>query len=359
MLSIRSKTERGILMSKQKQAQLRKDVMPYATSNTKASIFQLINTVPPFFILWFLAYQSLSISIWLSLALSAGAALFVVRMFIIFHDCAHQSFFKNKKLNRILGTLTGILTHFAFEKWKRSHSIHHATSGNLDQRGTGDIWVMTVKEYQKSSKWEKFVYRLYRNPVVMFGLGPIYLFLVDNRFNRKGARKKERINTYVINASLVLVYALMIWAIGWQAFLLVQLPVIYIAGALGIWLFYVQHQFEDSYFENESEWDYVKAAVDGSSYYKLPKVLEWLTGNIGYHHVHHLSPRVPNYHLEKAHSETPPLHKATTITLKSSLESIRFRLYDEDNKRFIGFKEVKKLKSRKVSINTQPSFQEK
>ncbi|SER35733.1 omega-6 fatty acid desaturase (delta-12 desaturase) [Gracilibacillus ureilyticus] len=330
-------------MSKQKQAQLRKDVMPYATSQTKKSVIQIFNTIIPFFLLWFLAYQSLSVSIFLSLGISIIAAGFMVRTFIIFHDCAHQSFFKNKKLNRILGTITGVITHFAFEKWKREHSIHHATSGNLDQRGTGDIWIMTVEEYKQASKFERLQYRLYRHPLVMFGLGPFLLFLYENRVNRKDARKKERLNTYLINILLLIAYTVIALTLGWKAILLVQLPIAYIAGVLGIWLFYVQHQFEDSYFENESEWDYVKAAVDGSSYYKLPKWLEWLTGNIGYHHVHHLAPRVPNYNLEKAHQETPPLHKATTITLKTSLESIRFRLYDEDQKTFVSFKEMGKM----------------
>jgi acyl-lipid omega-6 desaturase (Delta-12 desaturase) len=331
-------------MSKQKQAQLRKDVMPYATSQTKSSLIQIANTIVPFFILWFFAYQSLSISIWLSLPFSILAAGFMVRTFIIFHDCAHQSFFQNKKWNRILGTITGVLTHFAFEKWKREHSIHHATSGNLDQRGTGDIWIMTVEEYKNASSFEKLQYRLYRHPLVMFGLGPFLLFLYENRVNRKDARKKERINTYIINISLLIVYTVMYFTLGWEAIVFVQLPIAYVAGVLGIWLFYVQHQFEDSYFEHESEWDYVKAAVDGSSYYKLPRWLEWMTGNIGYHHVHHLAPRVPNYNLEKAHTETPPLQKATTITLKTSLESIRFRLYDENQKTFISFKELKKSK---------------
>lgn len=331
------------MMSKQKQAQLRKDVMPYATSQTKKSVIQIFNTIIPFFLLWFLAYQSLSVSIFLSLGISIIAAGFMVRTFIIFHDCAHQSFFKNKKLNRILGTITGVITHFAFEKWKREHSIHHATSGNLDQRGTGDIWIMTVEEYKQASKFERLQYRLYRHPLVMFGLGPFLLFLYENRVNRKDARKKERLNTYLINILLLIAYTVIALTLGWKAILLVQLPIAYIAGVLGIWLFYVQHQFEDSYFENESEWDYVKAAVDGSSYYKLPKWLEWLTGNIGYHHVHHLAPRVPNYNLEKAHQETPPLHKATTITLKTSLESIRFRLYDEDQKTFVSFKEMGKM----------------
>ncbi|WP_067728052.1 fatty acid desaturase [Oceanobacillus damuensis] len=330
-------------MSKQKQAQLRKSVAPYASSNTKASIIQLINSIVPFILLWFLSYQSLSISIWLSLAISVIAAGFVVRIFIIFHDCTHMSFFKNAKANRVVGTITGIITHFAFEKWKREHSIHHATSGNLDKRGTGDVWVMTAQEFTDASFWGRLSYRLYRNPLVMFGLGPVYLFLISNRFNRKGAKRKERLNTYLINISIVAIYAALIWTIGWQAFLIIQLPILFIAGASGIWLFYVQHQFEDSYFENEDEWDYVKAAVDGSSYYKLPKVIEWLTGSIGYHHVHHLSPRVPNYNLEKAHESTPPLHQATTITLKTSLQSIRFRLYDQASRSFISFKEYKEM----------------
>ncbi|MEK4300312.1 fatty acid desaturase [Oceanobacillus sp. FSL W8-0428] len=328
-------------MSKQKQVQLRKDVMPFAKSKMKTSIVQLLNTIPPFFILWFLAYQSLAVSIWLSLVCSIAAAGFMVRTFIIFHDCAHQSFFKNPKYNRLLGTITGVITHFPFEKWKREHAIHHATSGNLDQRGTGDIWIMTVEEYKQATKWERLQYRLYRNPIILFGLGPFSLFLYSNRINRKDARKKERRNTYIINIVLIAIYCLIGFLLGWQALVFVQLPIAYIAGVLGIWLFYVQHQFEDSYFENESEWDYVKAAVDGSSYYKLPKWLEWMTGSIGYHHVHHLAPKVPNYNLEQAHRETPPLHKATTITLKTSLESIKFRLYDEEQKTFISFRAMK------------------
>ncbi|WP_163969326.1 fatty acid desaturase [Oceanobacillus halotolerans] len=342
-------------MSKQKQAQLRKSVAAFANSDGKASIIQLVNTILPFFLLWFLAYQSLSISIWLSFALSIIAAGFVIRIFIIFHDCTHGSFFKSGKANRVVGTITGIITLFAFEKWKRSHAIHHATSSNLDKRGTGDVWVMTVDEYIAASFWGRLAYRLYRNPIIMFGLGPLYLFLISNRFNRKGAKRKERMNTYVINLSIGVIYAILIWAVGWQAFLLVQLPIVFVSGSLGIWLFYVQHQFEDSYFENEDEWDFVKAAVDGSSYYKLPKVMQWITGSIGFHHVHHLSPKVPNYNLEKAHESTPPLQKATTITLASSLKSIRFRLYDEASKSFVSFKEVKSLlKKNKLNIQMNP-----
>ncbi|WP_164667297.1 fatty acid desaturase [Virgibacillus doumboii] len=350
-------------MSKQKQVQLKKSVATFANPDIRASVRQLINTILPFLLIWFLAYQSLSVSVWLTLALAVVAAGFVIRIFIIFHDCTHGSFFKNGKANRIVGTITGIITLFAFEKWKRSHAIHHATSSNLDKRGTGDVWVMTVDEYVAASFWGRLAYRLYRNPIVMFGLGPIYLFLISNRFNRKGAKRKERMNTYLINASVAVIYALLIWAIGWQAFLIIQLPILFIAGSLGIWLFYVQHQFEDSYFENEDEWDFVKAAVDGSSYYKLPKVMQWMTGSIGFHHVHHLSPRVPNYKLEEAHESTPPLQQATTITLASSLKSIRFRLFDEENKSFVSFREIKdRLKKRKSGIQMstgRSSIQEK
>lgn len=276
----------------------------------------------------------------------------MIRSFIIFHDCTHGSFFKNKKLNNLFGNVTGVITHFAYEKWKKEHAIHHATSGNLDKRGVGDIWVMTVKEYEEASKWERFQYRLYRNPVILFGFGPLYLFLIANRVNRKAAKRQERINTHVLTLIIVAIYLLIGFTLGWHVLLMVQLPIIYIAGMAGIWLFYVQHQFEDSYFENESEWDFVKAAVDGSSYYKLPAWLEWMTGSIGYHHVHHLAPRVPNYHLEEAHENTPPLHQATTITLKTSLESIKFRLYDEENNTFITFKKMKERLAGKTAENT-------
>lgn len=346
-------------MSKQKQAQLKENVAPFAKSDTKSSIKQLINTLLPFFMLWFLAYQSLAISIWITIPLAICAAGFVIRIFIIFHDCTHLSFFKNKKANRIIGTMTGIITLFPYEKWKREHAIHHATSSNLDKRGTGDVWVMTVDEYVAASFWNRLSYRIYRNPIVMFGLGPLYLYLIASRFNRKGAKRKERLNTYLINASIVAIYALLTWLVGWQALLIIQVPILLVAGSLGIWLFYVQHQFEDSYFEKEDEWDFVKAAVDGSSYYKLPKVLQWVTGSIGYHHVHHLSPRVPNYNLKKAHESTPPLQQVTTITLSSSLKSIHFRLYDEKNKAFVTFKEIKNLLKRTKSSIKKPSFQEK
>ncbi|GKV68497.1 fatty acid desaturase [Sporosarcina sp. NCCP-2716] len=342
-------------MSKEKTKQLHKNVAPFAKSDKKKSIIQLLNTIPPLLILWFAAYQALSVSIWLTAGLCIIASGFVVRTFIIFHDCTHGSFFKNKKANDIVGTFTGVLTLFAYEKWKREHAIHHATSSNLDKRGVGDIWVMTVEEYQQASFWQRLSYRFYRNPLVMFGFGPLYLVLISSRFNRKDARRKERLNTYFINAALVVLYTGMILLVGWQAFVIVQGITMFTAGALGIWLFYIQHTFEDSYFEEESEWDYVKAAVEGSSYYKLPKVLQWATGNIGFHHVHHLAPRVPNYNLEMAHELTPPLQKATTIDVKKSLESLRYKVYDPEHKKFITFREVRNAaKLTPVSIALKP-----
>ncbi|GGG85435.1 fatty acid desaturase [Paenibacillus radicis (ex Gao et al. 2016)] len=324
-----------------KQIQLKKEIAPYEKTDMKSSIRQLVNTLVPLFGLWYAAYASLAVSYWLTIVLGIAASGFVIRTFIIFHDCCHGSFFKNKRANAIMGTITGVLTHVPYAQWKYSHAMHHATSGNLDKRGLGDIWILTVDEYVAAPLWRRLAYRFYRHPLVMFGLGPIAVFLVQYRFNRKGARRKERINTYVTNISMVVLYALLCWAIGWQAFLLVHGPIFFMSGLLGIWLFYVQHQFEDSYFENEEEWSYVKAAVEGSSYYKLPKVLQWLTGNIGFHHVHHLSPKVPNYYLEDAHNATPPLHKATTITLRTSLQSLRFKLWDEAAKNFVTFREVK------------------
>lgn len=332
------------------QKNLRKQVAPYEQANTKSSVWQLLNTLVPFFLLWFLAYLSLDVSYVLTLLIAVIAAGFLTRTFIIFHDCTHNSFFKSRKANEVIGTITGIITMFPFRQWQHSHSIHHATSGNLDKRGVGDVWVLTVDEYLSASPKEKLKYRLYRNPIVLFILGPIWAFLVVQRFNKKKAKQKERNNTYLTNVSIVAICALLIWAIGWQSFLLVHLPIFMISGSMGIWLFYVQHQFEDSYFEWDDEWEYVKAAVEGSSFYKLPKVLQWMTGNIGYHHVHHLSPRVPNYHLEDAHNNAEPLKHVPTVTVSSSLKSIRFRLWNEETKSFVGFRDLKRLEKKPSNL---------
>lgn len=334
-------------------AQLKKKVAPFERTDTKASIRQIFNTLVPYVLLWYAAYLSLSVSYWLTLPILIVASGFMIRTFILFHDCCHQSFFNNRLANDILGTITGVLTHVPYEQWKNAHAIHHATSSNLDKRGVGDIWIMTVNEYESAPLWLQIAYRIYRHPIVMFGLGPIYVFLFQYRFNRKGAKNKERLNTYLTNVLLIAYYLVMSWAVGWETFLLIQGPIFYLSGLFGIWLFYVQHQFEDSYFENEEEWSYVKAAVEGSSYYQLPKPLQWITGNIGFHHVHHLSPKVPNYNLEKAHDSTPPLQQATTITLKSSLKALQFRLWDEQNKTFVSFRD-RKHRASQVALAEKP-----
>ncbi|GIQ67801.1 fatty acid desaturase [Xylanibacillus composti] len=328
-------------MAQSKTMELKRAVAPFEQIDPKASIKQIANTIPPLLVLWAAAYFSLSVSYWLTLPIVIAAAGFMVRTFILFHDCCHQSFFKNKLANDILGTITGVLTLVPYEQWKRSHSIHHATSGNLDKRGIGDVWIMTVQEYADASLWTKIRYTIYRHPLVLFGLGPIALFLIQHRFNDKGARRKERWNLYLTNMLIAGLYSLLIWLVGWQAFLLIQAPIFYLASVMGIWLFYVQHQFEDSYFENEEEWSYVQAAVEGSSYYKLPRLLQWISGNIGFHHVHHLSPRVPNYNLEKAHEAAPPLQMATTITLSTSLKALRYRLWNEETRTFMSFREAR------------------
>lgn len=322
----------------------RADIAPYEKPQWKMSMWQIVNTVGPFLVLWVLAFLSLSVSVWLTLLVDVLAAGFLVRIFIIFHDCCHKSFFRNKWANEAVGTLMGILTFVPFHQWRHTHAVHHASSGNLDRRGVGDIWTLTAQEYMEASRLRKLTYRLYRNPAIMFLVGPIYIFLIDYRFNRKRAGMKERMNTYLTNAVIVGACGLLIWGIGWQSFLLIEGPMFLLSGMAGIWLFYVQHNYEETYYENEAEWDYVKAAMHGSSFYRLPKVLQWITGNIGYHHIHHLSPRVPNYHLEKAHQANEVLRDVQTITLRTSLQSLKFRIWHEEKKRFITFREMKVMK---------------
>lgn len=304
------------------------------------SLWQLVNSLVPFFALCVLAHWSLSYSYWLSWLAMIPASGFLIRIFIIFHDCCHYSFFKNRKVNEVLGFLTGLLVFCPYEQWKQSHAIHHASHGNLERRGTGDIWTMTLQEYRVNSRWKRVLYHLYRNPIVMFVVGPLFIFLVDYRFNRKGVSRKERIHTYATNAALAVLVGSMCWLLGWERFLLIQLPIFYMGAIAGVWLFYVQHQFEEAYYEHKEQWSFEQAALKGSSFYKLPKVLQWFTGNIGFHHIHHLNPRVPNYLLEEAHAEDARLQQVTTLTLLSSLQSLKFRLWDEETKRFVGFWEL-------------------
>lgn len=327
----------------------RKVIAPYERSSVRRSTWQLVNTCVPFFLLWYAMYRSLTLSYWLTLALALPTAGLLVRIFIIFHDCCHGSFFQNRKANDIVGTITGILTCSPYRRWRHDHNVHHASSGDLDRRGVGDIWTLTVEEYLALPRMQRLGYRLYRNPLVMFCLGPAFIFLISYRFNRRDAGQAERRNTYLINFGIAASIALLCWAIGWQAFLLVHGPVFLISGAAGVWLFYVQHQFEGTYFEHGENWDYVKAALQGSSFYRLPKVLQWFTGNIGYHHIHHLSPRVPNYNLERAHAENPMFQEVEPVTLLSSIKSLRFRIWDEYRRKLVGFGYVKEFLSARSS----------
>ncbi len=341
-------------MFQEEQGKWRQDIASFEKPQIRHSVRQIINTILPVFLLWYLAYASLSVSYWLTLGLSIVCGGFLIRTFIICHDCCHKSFFKNRMANDIVGTITGIMTYVPYHQWRHTHNVHHATSGNLDKRGTGDIWTLTVEEYLSASKSKRLVYRLYRNPFIMFIIGPIYIFLLDFRFNRKRAKMKERINTYITNTAIVGIAALLCWAIGWQAYLMIQVPVFFASSITGIWLFYVQHQYEESYYEEDEQWDYVKAAMQGSSFYRLPKVLRWITGNIGYHHIHHLSPRVPNYNLESVHNKHERFRKVQTITMLMSLQSLRFRLWDQQTRRFVGFKDVKRLAERESMLPIMP-----
>lgn len=322
--------------------ELKREVEPYAKSSTGRSVWQLINTIVPLFVLWALGFYLSTISAVAAIAVSIVAACFIVRTFIIFHDCTHGSFFRNGIANSAVGFVTGVLTTFPFEKWKREHTIHHANSGNLDKRGIGDIDMMTLEEYKAASKKERALYRFQRNPLVMFLLGPLYLMIVVGRWNRSDARVKERVNTYLTTAAIALVWGLLVYFFGVFAFLQVMLVSVFVASMLGIWLFYIQHTYEDAYFENETEWDYVKAAIEGSSFFKLPKLLQWISGNIGFHHVHHLAPRIPNYHLEKVHQSVVPLQKGvTTITFWESLKCFNYKVYDVEKQKFLTFRQLK------------------
>lgn len=318
-------------------------VAQYQKPSTSRAVWQLLNTLVPYAALWVLIYFSLSVSWWLTVPLAVLAGGFLVRTFIIFHDCGHGSFFKSRRANSIVGTLTGLLTFTSYYHWRWEHAIHHSTSGDLDRRGTGDIWTLTVQEYLQASPWKRFSYRLARNPIVLFVLAPLFLFLILERVPKLTAPARERYSVYLTNLAIGAMAAGLIWIFGLKAFLIVQLTILLTAGSAGVWLFYVQHQFEGVYWERGDDWDYTTAALKGSSFYKLPKVLQWFSGNIGYHHIHHLSPRIPNYNLEKCHKAEPLFQTVKPISLCSSLKSFTFRLWDEQRRKLIGFGDLKRF----------------
>lgn len=313
----------------------------YEKPHTGRSLWQFANSVLPYICLWYVMYLSLSVSYWITLGLAVIAAGFLVRIFIIFHDCGHGAFFKSKKANTIIGNLTGILTLTPYHYWRHDHAVHHATAGDLDRRGHGDIWTLTVKEYRALPWRRRLIYRLYRNPLVMFGLGPIFMFLIRYRIpNFSAAKVRENRSILGTNLGIIAVVVGVGLLLGFKELLLVQAPITLISSSVGIWLFYVQHQFEDVYWERHENWDYVTTALEGSSFYKLPKVLQWFTGNIGFHHIHHLSSRIPNYFLEKCHRENPLFQQTKAVTFLSSLKSLSYRLWDEERHELIGFRDV-------------------
>ena len=304
------------------------------------SWWQVINSLGPYIILWILMIKSLEISYWLTLLLSVFAAGFMIRIFIIFHDCGHGSFFKSKQLSKTIGIITGLIVFTPYDKWHHDHHIHHQTVGNLDKRGTGDVKTLTVDEYSKLSKWQRFSYRFYRNPVFLFGVAPILLFTIQHRFTKKYMSGKEKLYVHLSTLALIAVILLVMIAVGWKIFLLIQLPILYIATVHGVWLFYVQHQFRNVLWTNTENWDYKSTALKGSSLFKLPALLNWFTGNIGYHHIHHLSPGIPNYNLKRCHTENALFREIKPITFFSAFESLLLRLWDEKRQIMIGFNEI-------------------
>jgi omega-6 fatty acid desaturase (delta-12 desaturase) len=311
----------------------------YKGPELKRSIWQLASGVALFAATWGLMYASLGVSYWLTLLLAVPAAFFLIRLFIIQHDCGHAAFFRSARVADIVGSILGVLTLTPYHYWKKTHALHHATSGNLEHRGFGDIDTLTVDEYLARSRWERFKYRVYRHPTVLFGVGAVLHFFVRHRLPSIVPREwtRERRSIFWTDVGLAGLIVLMGMLVGFRAFVLVQLPVTLLSTSLGVWLFYVQHQFEPTYWEHDERWAYEPAALQGSSYYRLPKLLQWATGNIGLHHIHHLLPRIPNYRLQQALDEHPELARVPTLSLRESLRCVRLTLWDERARKLVSF----------------------
>jgi acyl-lipid omega-6 desaturase (Delta-12 desaturase) len=316
----------------------------YREPSNARGIVEIGITLVPLVGLWVLIWATLDLGYWLSLLLAVPAAGFLVRMFMIQHDCGHGSFFRHRLANDWVGRVIGVLTLTPYDFWQRTHAMHHAGSGNLDRRGFGDIDTLTVREYLQRSRWRRLCYRAYRHPLVMFGIGPAYLFLVRHRlpigYMRNGW--EPWITTMATNAATALLITAMIWLVGAGPFLLVHLPITLLAASMGVWLFYVQHQFEETSWAEDADWKMHEAALHGSSHYDLPPVLRWLSGNIGVHHVHHLCSRIPFYRLPEVLRDHPELNETSRLTIRESLDSVRLVLWDEDAKRLISFEDLRR-----------------
>jgi omega-6 fatty acid desaturase (delta-12 desaturase) len=306
------------------------------------AVWQIINTFIPYMLLWYLMYLGIAHAWWVTLPLALLAAAFLVRIFIIFHDCGHGSYFKSQHANDVLGFIAGVLTFTPYYHWRWEHAVHHGSTGNLERRGVGDVWTMTVQEYLKSSRWNRLTYRLTRNPFILFVVAPAFIFIVWQRFPSPQASPRERRSVWWMNLAIACYVVMMCAIFGVGRYLLIQSIVMVVSSAAGVWLFYIQHQFEDAYWERGENWDYTAAALQGSSFYKLPKVLQWFSGNIGFHHIHHLSPRIPNYNLQRCHEADPLFQKVRPVTLFGSLRSLKLRLWDEKAKQLVSFRRARR-----------------
>lgn len=317
----------------------KKTVARYKLSDHKKSCWQVVNSIVPFFALWGLMYLSYFRSYWLTLLLVIPTAGFLVRIFVIQHDCGHRSFFRSQRANDLLGFFCGILTLTPYYFWRRTHMRHHVTSGNLKHRGHGDVGVLTVKEYQERSRWGRLRYRIYRHPLFMFCFGAFFMFAVRQRLTLGIPRtwRRERMSVHATNLAILAVLGIAWYTIGLPVFLLIEIPVVTIAAAAGSWLFFVQHQYEEAYWQPDETWDFTTSAMDGSSYYRLPSILSWFSGNIGYHHIHHLNSHIPNYNLSACYAEEPAFRQAKTFGIRESLKCASWKLWDEDLHRMVTF----------------------
>ena len=318
---------------------------PYAVPHRGRALLDLATSVVPYIGLFALSYLALDVSVWLTLALAVPTAGFLLRTYILFHDCAHGSFLPGRRTNRVVGTALALLVYTPFQAWRHSHAVHHATAGDLDRRGVGDVPTYTVAEYRAMSFWQRLGYRLFRNPVVMFGIGPLYALMIQPRIPSRGARARLNRSIMLTNIALVAAVGAACWLLGWKEFLLIQGPAALLAGAAGVFLFYVQHQFEDTYWQSGEAWTYEDAALKGSSYLRLPQPWQFFTGNIGFHHVHHLSARIPNYNLQRAHENNPVCHSVPTLSFWDGVRSVRLKLWDEKRGRLVGWRDARRAQA--------------
>lgn len=321
-----------------------KTLAGYRDPNQLRSAFELGATVIPFVILWALAWWSLSVSYWLAFSISLFNAAFLLRLFAIQHDCGHGAFFPNRTFSDWIGRVMGVVTLTPYDVWRRTHSVHHSATGNLDKRGMGDVHTLTVAEYRALGPFQRLVYRLYRNPLVLFGLGPSYLFLLQNRVPL-GLMDSAKYWVSAMLTNLAIAAALLtIWYFGgWQPLLLIFLPTTLLAATIGVWLFYVQHQFEHTNWDSNEDWQLHDSALHGSSYYQLPAVLQWFSANIGIHHVHHLYSRIPFYRLTEVLRDHQELAESNRMTIRESLANARLHLWDEDSRRLLSFAQARPL----------------